>query len=81
LATNWKQIASAAMLPILRVLYEQSSEGNYEFGELNDLALRRLYELAPEEGRRLIIAEMRRPDSRVGLQSFSVLPMMALRCE
>jgi len=58
----------------LRVLYERSSEGNYEFGELNDLALRRLYELAPEEGRRLIIAEMRRPDSRVGLQSFSVLP-------
>jgi len=38
------------------------------------LALRRIYELAPEEGRRLIIAEMRRPSPRGGRQTLTILP-------
>src|SRR5262245_23489613 len=74
LACCWKRIAGPAMLPILRRIYEESSERNYEIDELNGLALRRIYELAPEEGRRLIIAEMRRPSPRGGRQTLTILP-------
>jgi hypothetical protein len=74
LAFCWKRIASPAMLPILRRIYEESSERDYEIGELNGLALRRIYDLAPEEGRRLIIAEMRRPAPRGGRQTLTILP-------
>jgi hypothetical protein len=74
LACCWKRIASPAMLPILRRIYEESSERDDEIGELNGLALRRIYDLAPEEGRRLIIAEMRRPAPRGGRQTLTILP-------
>jgi hypothetical protein len=74
LACCWKRIASPEMLPILRRIYEGASERNYEIDELNSLALRRIYELAPEEGRRLIIAEMRRPAPRVGPHTLTILP-------
>ena len=74
LACCWKRIASPAMLPILRRICEESSERNYDIDELNGIALRRIYELAPEEGRRLIIAEMRRPDPRGGRQTLTILP-------
>jgi hypothetical protein len=36
--------------------------------------LQRLCELAPEEGRRLILAEMRRPEPRVSLKALTQLP-------
>jgi len=72
LACCWKRIASPAMLPILRRIYEESSERNND--DLNGLALRRIYDLAPEEGRRLIIAEMRRPAPRGGRQTLTILP-------
>jgi len=74
LACCWKRIAGPAMLPILRRIYEESSERNNEIGELNGLALRRIYDLAPEEGRRLIIAEMRRPAPRASRQTLTILP-------
>jgi hypothetical protein len=74
LACCWKRIASPAMLPTLQRIYEEASEKNYDIGELDDLALRRIYELAPEEGRRLIITEMRRPAPRVGRQTLTILP-------
>jgi len=80
---RWKQIASDSMLPILRQLYgkrpERNSEDSYEISEINALALKRIYELAPEEGRQLIMAEMRRPKPRVGhqrmgIQTLTILP-------
>jgi hypothetical protein len=73
LAIRWKQIAGDSLLPILRQLYrkqpEENAEDRYEISEINGLALKRIYELAPEEGRQLIMAEMRRPNPRVGYQS------------
>jgi hypothetical protein len=74
LACCWKRIAGPAMLPILRRIYEESSERSNEIGDLNGLALRRIYDLAPEEGRRMIIAEMRRPAPRGGRQALTILP-------
>jgi len=78
LESRWRRIAGDSMLPILRQLYRKRPEGNsedsYEISEINALALKRIYELAPEEGRRLIIAEMRRPNPSVGRQTLTILP-------
>jgi hypothetical protein len=83
LEKRWKQIAGDSMLPILRQLYrkrpESNSEDNDDISVINALALKRIYELAPEEGRQLIIAEMRRLNPRVGhrvtgFQAFMILP-------
>jgi hypothetical protein len=80
---RWKQIAGDSMLPILRRLYMKRPEGNsedsYAISEINALALKRIYELAPDEGRQLIIAEMRRLKPRIGhrvtgFQALAVLP-------
>jgi hypothetical protein len=69
---QWYAVASPAMLPALRRIYEGAAEGKEL---LAGLALRRLYELSPEEGRRLVLAEMRRRQGpRVSAQLLDVLP-------
>lgn len=75
LTYSWKQIANPSMLPSLRQLIEKPisrQEGN--FGDVRGIALRRLYELAPEEGRRAILQEIQRTPLRVRPQALSVLP-------
>lgn len=84
LTYEWKPIASAAMLPVLREVlkYSYSPKEDSEIGgfnifqqeELRSIALRRLYELSPEEGRRLIFEEIRRPNLRVGIDVLRSLP-------
>ncbi|HLM56941.1 MAG TPA: hypothetical protein VK422_12555, partial [Pyrinomonadaceae bacterium] len=54
---QWDVVATPAMLPALRRLYQSPPKGD---DRLPGLALRRLYELAPEEGRRLVLEELRR---------------------
>ncbi|HEX7330776.1 MAG TPA: hypothetical protein VF290_04705 [Pyrinomonadaceae bacterium] len=80
---QWKPIASAAMLPVLREVlsytYQPNSDGSENFHEfhqedLRSTALRRLYELSPEEGRRLILEEIRRPNLRVNQKVLQRLP-------
>src|SRR5262249_5910858 len=46
----------------------------YENKDLRGLALRRLYELSPDEGRRMIIEELRRPSPGVGWTTLKLLP-------
>lgn len=65
LAYQWKPIASAAMLPVLRGILKQADNKTNEQRELRSVALRRLYELSPGEGRQLIIEEIGRPNPRV----------------
>ena len=67
LTSQWKPLATAAMLPVLRGILKRPEDKNnkYQDKDLRTMALRRLYELSPEEGRRLIIAEIRRPDPKV----------------
>lgn len=78
LDSDWKQISSASLLPTLRRTYlphdAGKTEDDYEKKELSTLALQRIYELAPEEGRRLILAELKRPSPRVGLSALTLLP-------
>lgn len=58
LQSRWERIASPALLPSLhKVIENPSPEDTWVRG----LAVRRIYELDPAEGRRLILEEMRRP--------------------
>ena len=75
---RWKQIAGDSLLPVLRQLYQKQVMGKpdnpYESADLGALALKRMYELSPDEGRRAILAVMKRPNPRVGLQALMMLP-------
>ncbi|MDX2043508.1 MAG: hypothetical protein SF097_19985 [Acidobacteriota bacterium] len=78
---EWKQISSPTLLPTLRRLYQprasekiENKEDKNDRTKLRTLALQRLYELAPVEGRRLILAEMKRSEPRVELPALTLLP-------
>ena len=80
LTYQWRPIASAAMLPVLREVFRYSyddrggSLDTFDQRDLRGTALRRLYELSPEEGRRLILAEIRSPKPRVDEDVLRLLP-------
>jgi len=73
---QWKPVASAAMLPALRSILKNTEPklNNYQGVELRSLALTRLYELAPEEGRRLFLDEIHRPTPRLNKNALRLLP-------
>jgi len=48
--------------------------GEERFSDLRGIALKRLFELAPEEGRRAILREIQRTPLRVRPQALSILP-------
>ncbi|HEY3580157.1 MAG TPA: hypothetical protein VGK82_06415, partial [Pyrinomonadaceae bacterium] len=76
LTSQWKPLANAAMLPVLRGILKQPEDKNdsYAQKDLRTTTLRRLYELSPEEGRRLILAEIRRPNPTVNETVLKLLP-------
>jgi len=73
---RWKQLAGPAMLPVIRRILNNkpTNDQSYENKDLRGLALRRLYELSPDEGRRMIIEELRRPSPGVGWTTLKLLP-------
>lgn len=75
LAYRWKQIESPEMLPLLRQIYEKPSPTNEE---LRDIALKRIYELAPDEGRQLIFKEIQSGHPRVRAKTLMLLPDQTL---
>ncbi|MBO0861794.1 MAG: hypothetical protein J2P21_25560 [Chloracidobacterium sp.] len=78
LGYRWKYVAGPAMLPvihrILNISNKPANDQSYESKDLRSLALRRLYEMAPDEGRKLIIEELRRPSPSVGFATLKLLP-------
>ena len=64
------------MLPVIRRILNDkpADDQSYESRELRGLAIQRLYELAPDEGRRLIIEELRRPSPKVRPTTLELLP-------
>jgi hypothetical protein len=68
---QWPDLAGAAMAPALRTLAESASPAS---AALRDLALRRLYELAPDEGRARILREISGPRRGATLQTLGLLP-------
>ncbi|HEY9430064.1 MAG TPA: hypothetical protein VI260_01110 [Blastocatellia bacterium] len=76
LGYRWTQLAGPAMLPVIRRILNDkpADDQSYESRELRGLAIQRLYELAPDEGRRLIIEELRRPSPRIRPTALELLP-------
>lgn len=84
LTYQWKLIASPAIFPVLREVLKHSYEPTkepeqkgfdvFEQERLRGMALRRLNELSPEEGHRLILEEIRRPKLRVDSDVLRALP-------
>ncbi len=71
LGYEWRRIRGPEMLPVLRTIV---SNGATEPPALLDVALRRLYELAPDEGRALILQQIRNPSPGMSLKTLGALP-------
>ena len=64
---EWHSIADAAVIPVLQELADGSDR-------LADIALRRLYALAPDEGRARILSEIENPKPGASLRTLGMLP-------
>ncbi len=62
------------MLPILREIYANPLEPQ----AARDMAVRRIYELAPDEGRRIILTQLAQPYSSLSLSTLELLPDRSL---
>jgi hypothetical protein len=76
LVGSWRRFAHPLFLPLVRSLYTSPADGS---DEVRDIALRRLYELAPGEGRAAMLAELRRDRLRVSMATLAMLPDRAYR--
>ena len=74
LLSRWNIIGSPAMLPILREISANPSEQQ----AARDIAVRRIYELAPDEGRRIILSQLAGPYSYLSLSTLEMLPDRSL---
>jgi hypothetical protein len=72
LRIRWEKFGSPAMIPVLKRLYQ--NPGTHVYPPTSGIALRRLYELDPVEGRRLILSEIESAHPRVGIEALGVLP-------
>jgi hypothetical protein len=68
---TWRRFADPVFLPLLRSLYQARVNGS---NEVRDVALRRLFQLAPHEGRALMRAELQRDRLRVSMETIAMLP-------
>jgi hypothetical protein len=62
----WEQLRDPALLPILRQMLK--SHGSVGDKNIHDTALKRLLEVAPDEAREYVLAEIRDPKSLVDFQ-------------
>ena len=77
LENRWSFIRSAAMLPVLREIYAHPREPRTD-PPLQDTAVRRIYDLAPDEGRRIILSQLARPDTHLTVATLRMLPDRSL---
>jgi hypothetical protein len=71
LLDNWYQFAHPVFLAMVRAVYMSPAE---ESDSVRDIALRRLWQLAPDEGRSAMLSELRRERLRVSMQTVTLLP-------
>ena len=76
LESRWKAFAGPAMLPVLRAILKEpgTDRAQYDQKELRTIALTRLAELSPDEGRRIILDEIRHPTLRMNASVLRSLP-------
>lgn len=67
----WPSIGGPSMLPVLRQLYRNLSDGP---SSTNDIVLQRIVELSPDEGRNLILDAIQSRDKRFRLDVLKRLP-------
>jgi len=65
---NWNVFRDPVFLPMLRRLIARPERGGPQ-----DIALRLLYEMAPAEGRRIVMRELARPETPIGIEGFEVI--------
>jgi hypothetical protein len=70
---RWSAVKGPAIVPMLREILAQSPTGRFE-PSVVDIALRRLYELSPEEGREIILQEIRQPARHLAFATLAMLP-------
>jgi hypothetical protein len=68
---SWSRLAHPELVPVLRQLVANGPAVNQPFG---DIALRRLYQLAPDEGRSTILREIAAPRRGATLRTLGSLP-------
>ncbi len=71
---QWPVLAGPGMLPVLRRLYRHPAETTLQYADLQDFALRRLYELDPKEGRQLILDQIQNRNPTVLIETLGILP-------
>jgi len=74
---RWSALKGPAMLPVLRDLVANPPP-QQAYPAIQSVALRRLYELAPDEGKKIILDEIRRPTKSLPFSSLAMLPDAAL---
>lgn len=74
LGDEWSRFRAPALLPSLRRLWAAAVRPQNEDFSRNDLILRRLYDLSPQEGRALILTEAARPRPRAAAAALGILP-------
>ncbi len=70
LVGRWNVIGGPAILPILREICADPLQQQ----AARDIAVRRIYELAPQEGRRIILSQIARVDSYLSRDILELLP-------
>ena len=68
---SWRRFADPVFLPLVRSLYRSPAESS---DQVRDIALRRLYELAPREGYAAMLSELRRDRLRVSMETLTLIP-------
>lgn len=75
LDSRWRLLRSADVLPLLLDLHANPPQPQSGYPSINELVLRRIYELRPERGRALILEELHRQDGpRISGNTLMMLP-------
>ncbi|MEQ1883358.1 MAG: hypothetical protein ABL878_20590, partial [Burkholderiales bacterium] len=75
LDSRWRLLQNRDVLPLLNDLYDNPQQPPVGYPSIRELVLRRIYELAPDRGRPLILEELHRPDGpRIGEKTLMALP-------
>lgn len=72
---RWEQVGGPELLPILRTIMAGEPNRNHQIDKIDRAsALRRIYELAPDQGRDLILHEIVNPEGDIGINVLGLLP-------
>lgn len=72
---RWEQVGGPEWLPTLKAIVAGEPNLRHSFDQVDrGIAMRRIYEFAPEQGRDLILKEISNPKGDVGIETLGMLP-------